>query len=506
MWEAFLAGFGLALRLDTFLMMSVGLALGIVVGALPGFTTTMALAILLPLSFFLDPLVGIPFLIGVTKGGIYGGSIPAILVSIPGTAASIATTFDGPALTKKGQSRKAMEMALFSSAFGDTASDILTILLIAPIAVLALKFGPPELGAIILLSLVVITASASGAFVKGLAMLVFGLFFGLIGQDPIGGVSRFTFDLFPLRSGIPLLPMLIGVFALPEIFEAVEKKGAALFDSKVPGREGPRLSFQEFKRCFRTILRSTGIGAAIGAIPGMGQVIAAVVGYTAAKNASEHPETFGKGELEGIAAAESANNAVNGPTLVPLLTLGIPGDNLTAILLGAFMAHGLRPGPELFKEQAPLVFAILVAMVLANVLFLVIGYLTIPLFARLVTIRKSLLLPLTVVFAFTGAYVYQSDPWGLYILVFFGVFGYVARKLRFDISPMVMGFILGPILEYSLGQTVSMSQGEFVHFVFVERPIASFVIAATPVVAYLLWRRVARLRRRAVVTAGAESR
>jgi putative tricarboxylic transport membrane protein len=191
---------------------------------------------------------------------------------------------------------------------------------------------------------------------------------------------------------------------------------------------------------------------------------------------------------------------------VPLLTLGIPGDNLTAILLGAFMAHGLRPGPELFKEQGPLVFAILVAMVLANVLFVVIGYLTIPLFARLVTIRKSLLLPLTVVFAFTGAYVYQSDPWDLYILVFFGVFGYVARKLRFDISPMVMGFILGPILEYSLGQTVSMSQGEFVHFVFVERPIASFVIAATPVVAYLLWRRVARLRRRAVVTAGAESR
>src|SRR3990170_2884385 len=192
MWESFLAGFELALRLDTFLMMSIGLALGIVVGALPGFTTTMALAILLPLSFFLDPLVGIPFLIGVTKGGIFGGSIPAILVSIPGTAASIATTFDGPALTKKGQSRKAMEMALFSSAFGDTASDILTILLIAPIAVLALKFGPPELGAIILLSLVVITASASGAFVKGLLMLVMGLSFGIIGQDPIGGVSRFT--------------------------------------------------------------------------------------------------------------------------------------------------------------------------------------------------------------------------------------------------------------------------------------------------------------------------
>jgi len=279
------------------------------------------------------------------------------------------------------------------------------------------------------------------------------------------------------------------------VFEAVERKGAALFSSTVPGREGPRLTFQEFKGCFRTILRSTGIGAVIGAIPGMGQVIAAMVGYTAAKNASDHPETFGKGELEGIAAAESANNAVNGPTLVPLLTLGIPGDNLTAILLGAFIAHGLRPGPELFKDQAPLVFAILVAMVLANLLFLVIGYLTIPLFAKLVMIRKSLLLPLTVTFAFTGAYVYQSDPFDLYLLVFFGVFGYVAKKLRFDISPMVMGFILGPILEYSLGQTLSMSQGAFLEFVFVERPIASSVIVATPAIAYLLWRRGARLRR-----------
>ena len=504
MLESLLEGFQLALRLDTFLMMSLGLALGIVVGALPGFTTTMALAILLPLSFFLDPLVGIPFLIGVAKGGIFGGSIPAILVSIPGTAASIATTFDGPALTKKGESRKAMEMALFASVFGDTASDILTILLIGPIAVLALKFGPPELGAVILLSLVVIAASSSGAFVKGLLMLVFGLFFGIIGQDPIGGVSRFTFELFPLRSGIPLLPMLIGVFALPEVFEAVERRSAALFNAKVPGPEGARLSFQELRRCFRSIVRSTGIGAAIGAIPGMGQVIAAVVGYSAAKNASDHPETLGKGELEGVAAAEAANNAVNGPTMVPLLTLGIPGDNLTAILLGAFIAHGLRPGPELFKDQAPLVFAILVAMVLANILFLVIGYLTIPLFARLVTIRRSLLLPMTVVFAFTGAYVYQSDPWDLYVLVFFGVFGYAARKLRFDISPMVMGFILGPILEYSLGQTVSMSQGEFVHFVFVDRPIASFVIAATPVAAYLLWRRAARLRRRAALAASAE--
>jgi putative tricarboxylic transport membrane protein len=502
-WDLFVQGAPLAFRLDTLLMMSVGVLLGILVGALPGFTTTMALAILLPLSFFVNPLVGIPFLLAVTKGGIYGGSIPAILVSIPGTGASIATTFDGPALTKKGQSRKAMEMALFASAFGDTASSILTLFLIGPIALVAVKFGPPELAAVILLSLVVITASASGVFVKGLIMLGFGLFFGLMGQDPLGGASRFTFDFFQLRSGIPLLPMLIGVFALPEVFEAIERKGAS-FVENVPAREGQRLTFAEFKRCFRTILRSTWIGAAIGAIPGMGQVIAAMVGYSAAKNASKHPETFGTGELEGIAGPEAANNAVNGPTLVPLLTLGIPGDNLTAILLGAFVANGLRPGPQLFREQGPLVFGILVAMVLANVLFLVIGYVTIPLFARIVTIRKSLLLPLTVIFALTGAYAYQSNEFDIFILIFFGLFGYAARKLRFDVSPMVMGFILGPVLEYALGQTMSMSQGAFATFVFVDRPIASVVLVATPVVTFLLWHRAAKLRRGQAARSGTQ--
>jgi len=496
--EMFVQAMHLAFRLDTFAMMSVGILLGILVGALPGFTTTMALAILLPLSFFLDPLVGIPFLIGLAKGGIYGGSIPAILLSIPGTAASMATTFDGPALTKKGQSRKAMEMALFASVFGDTSGSVLTVLFIGPIALIALKFGPPELGAIIFLSLVVITASASGVFLKGLVMLLIGLFFGLVGQDPLSGVSRFTFDVFPLESGIPLLPMLIGVFALPEVFEALERKGASL-SGRVPGREGERLTFAEFRGSFRTILRSTGIGATIGAIPGMGQVIAAMVGYTAAKNASIHPEAFGTGELEGVAAPEAANNAVNGPTLVPLLTLGIPGDNLTAILLGAFVAHGLRPGPQLFKEQGDIVFAILIAMVLANVLFLVIGYLAIPFFARIVTIRKSVLLPLTLLFALTGAYVAQSNPVDLFILAFFGVLGYIARKLRFDVSPLVMGFILGPVLEYSLGQTLSMSQGSFLEFVFIDRPIASSVLVLTPIVTYLLWRRAQRLRREQAV-------
>lgn len=501
MFEAFLQGIDLAFRLDTMAMMALGLVLGMLVGALPGFTTLMAMAVLLPLSFFLSPLVGIPFLIGVYKGGIFGGSIPAILVSMPGTGAAVATTFDGPALTKKKQSRKAIEMALVASVFGDLTSDVITILAIGPIALIAMLIGPPELVAVLILSLIVITVTGSGSFVKGLIMMTLGLFLAMIGQDPIGALSRFTFDIFAIRSGIPLLPMLIGIFALPEILIAIEKKASSFIQEKVPSREGERLTLSDIKRCFRTICRSTAIGTTIGVIPGTGQVVAAFLGYAAAKNASKHPETFGKGELEGVAAAEAANNAVNGPTLVPLLTLGIPGDNITAILLGAFIAQGLRPGPQLMNEQGGMVYAILIAMLIANVLFLVLGYFLIPLFAKIVTIPKSLLIPLTIVFAFAGSYVFRSNPLDLYILVAFGAFGYVARKLQFDVTPLVMAFILAMPLEYAFGQTVTLAQGNLVGYIAFGRPVTMAILLLIPVVSWLLWRRSRKMRADAGVAA-----
>jgi len=495
MFESFIEGIGLALRWDTMIYISGGLFLGMFVGALPGFTTLMAMAILLPISFFLDPLLGIPFLIGVYKGGIYGGSIPAILISMPGTGAAVATTFDGPSLTKKGQGRKALEMALFSSVSGDLSSDIITIALIGPIAAVALLLGPPELAAILLLALIVISATSSGVFVKGLLMLVVGLFFGMIGQDPIGALSRFSMGIPQIEAGIPLLPMLIGVFALPEIFTNIEKKASSLIKAEDLKVGGARLTWTEFKSCIRTIARSTVIGTSIGMIPGVGQVVAAFMGYAAAKSASTHPETFGEGELEGVAAAEAANNAVNGPTLVPLLTLGIPGDNLTVILVGAFIAQGMRPGPQLMEEQGSLVFAILVAMALANILFLGIGYLCIPFFARVVTIRKSFLLPLTLVFAFAGSWVFRAQPFDLAVLVFFGAFGYIAKKLHFDVTPMAMGFILGPTLEYSFGQSITLSNGELFGYMLFERPITAVILTLTPIVTFLMWRRSNRLRK-----------
>ncbi|MBT8416432.1 MAG: tripartite tricarboxylate transporter permease [Silicimonas sp.] len=487
MLEQLAEGALMALRADTLVMIAIGLFSGMLVGALPGFTTLMAMAILLPLSFFLDPLVGIPFLLGVYKGGIFGGSIPAILVSMPGTGAAVATSIDGYQLTKKGESRKALDMALYASVIGDTFSDIFTILMIFPIAILVMQFGPPELFAVLLMSLVIIVATSGSNPLKGLVMMLFGLWLAQIGTDPIGGVERFTFGIFELKSGIPLLPMLIGVFALPELVYAVMRSGKVEGFAKLVGE---RLSRAEFKRCIPTIRRSTLIGTAIGIVPGLGQVVAAMMGYSAAKNASDHPETFGQGEVEGVAAAEAANNAVNGPTLVPLLTLGIPGDNVTAILLGAFVAQGLRPGPQLFEEQGTIVFGILVAMVLANLMFVLIGYLSIPFFSRIVTIKTGLLVPIVIMFAFAGAYVFRSDPTDMVLLVLFGLFGLLARAAKFDVMPMVMGFILGGPLEYAFGQTVAMAGSTPFQFLFTERVGMLAVLIATPIVGVLLWRRM----------------
>lgn len=486
---------GMLLRIDVIAMISAGMILGMLVGALPGFTTVMAMAIVLPISFFLEPILGIPFLIGVYKGGIFGGSIPAILVNIPGTGASVATTLDGPAMTRKGQSRKALEMALVASAVGDFLSSFGTILVIGIIAAIALLIGPPEISAILILSLLVIVVSSSGSFLKGMVMLLFGMVLAVIGQDPVGAMVRFDFGFSPLQAGVDLLPLIIGLFAIPEILLAIEHRRASVVDPRHTKAQGERLRWSEIMQCRRTILRSTAIGGVIGMVPGVGQVVAAFMGYSAAKNASSHPETFGQGDIEGVAAPEAANNAVNGPTMVPLLTLGIPGDNITAILLGAFVAQGLRPGPQLFQDQGVLVYAILFSMLIACVLLLVIGYLLTPVFARVVTIQKAYLVPLMLLFAVGGTYVYRSNPMDLYFMIAFGLFGYAARKLHFDVTPLVMAFILTPPLEYALAQTALLSLGDPIGYMLNTRPIAVGIMVLTPILIFFIARRQSRQNR-----------
>lgn len=478
MFDAFLQGFSLLLRVDTYVYIALGLTIGMFVGAMPGLTTTLAVAVLLPISFKLEPMVGIPFLIGLTKGGIFGGSISAILVGIPGTGASIATTFDGPPLTRQGKGRKALEMALYASVTGDLISDIITLSLIGPIALLTLLIGPPEVFAIIIFSLILISSVSGESGIKGGIAAFLGLGLGFIGTDATTGATRLTFGLEALNGGIPLIPLIIGVFAIPEILAAVESRAARFIDEHVDmTKVGERLRWHELRASARTILRSTMIGTGIGMVPGVGQVVAAFVGYSAAKRASKHPETFGKGELDGIAGPEAANNAVNGPTLVPLLTLGIPGDNITAILLGAFVAHGLRPGPQIFQEQGPLMYALLLSFVIANVIFLVLAFFLIKPFARAMQMRKAFLLPLILALAFVGA-LSTGDISDIGIMVVIGLCSYIMRKAGFDLAPLVIAFVLAEPIEYTLSQSLLYAQGSPFYYFFVDRPIASFFLVA----------------------------
>ena len=479
MLETFFQGMHLLLRWDIYFFIAAGLSIGMFVGAMPGLTTILALSVLLPVSFKLEPLLGIPFLVGLFKGGIYGGSIPAILVGIPGTAASIATTFEGPALTRKGHGRKALEMALFSSVSGDLISDIFTILLIGPIAIITLMIGPPEIFAIIFFSLVLIASISGDSGLKGAIAALIGLGLGVIGTEAATGSTRMTFGFMSLSAGIPLIPLVIGIFALPEILLAVESR-APRFVSQFIGysNTGEKLRWKEFKSSIKTILRSTGIGTGIGMVPGVGQVVAAFVGYSAAKRASKHPETFGEGELDGIAAPEAANNAVNGPTMVPLLTLGIPGDTATAILLGAFVAHGMRPGPLIFQEQGPLLYAILMSMVIANILFVFLGYVLLKPFAIAIQIKKSYLIQVILALAFVGT-LSTGDNSDLVIMLVVGFFAYILRKLDFDLAPLIIAFVLAEPVEYTLSQTMLYAKGSVLQYIFITRPISSaFLISA----------------------------
>jgi putative tricarboxylic transport membrane protein len=368
--------------------------------------------------------------------------------------------------------------------------------MIVPVAAIVLGFGPPEIAAVMFLSLVIIAVTATGPVIKGLIMLGLGVWVGFVGADPFSALARYTFGTSELYDGFHLIPILIGLFALPEIFKAVKEGDGP--GARAASFVGERLRFDELRRSLPTIVRSTAIGSGIGVVPGLGQPIAAMMGYIAAKNSSKHPETFGKGELDGIAAAEAANNAVNGPTMIPLLTLGIPGDAVTALLLGAFMMQGLRPGPTLLESSGDVVFGILIAMVLANGLFVVIGYLTIPFFARVVTIKKSLLIPITIMLAFAGTYLARGNPFDIVTLIGFGLIGIAAREAKFDVAPMVMGFILGRELEYTFGQTLALAGDDWIRFALTERLGMTTVVLATPVIGLMLGRRMTRFRQRAL--------
>lgn len=483
MLELFLAGAVLFFQLENLIWIFIGVFSGVIIGSLPGLGPLMVIALLLPVSLWISPIASIGMFMGIYKGAIFGGSISAILLNMPGTGASTATAEDGFALCKQGKAGKALEAAMYASVFGDTFSDFLLLFFAPALAAVALRFGPAENFMIVLFSLTVIGYVSTGTFGKGMIMASLGLFFSLVGMDTMVGVSRFTLGYHQLNAGISFLPMIIGLFAFSEILVQYQKVGGmekSISDNltNIPKKGDFDLSFQEFTLCFRSIMRSSIIGSIIGILPGIGADIGAWVCYSFAKRFSKRPEEFGKGSLEGVAAAESGNNAVCGANLIPLLGLGIPGSPVAAILLGALTIYGITPGPRVFMEHGPVIYAIIIGIIIANGFNFIIAKLLLKRIGRfIVSLPYKFILPPVVALAVFGAYSANSRLFDVNVMLFFAVLGYLARLFKFPLAPLLIAYILGPLAEISLRQALLISGGNL--SIFIERPISLIFFMAT---------------------------
>lgn len=476
-------GFGLVMAIQPILMIFFGVTLGIILGALPGLTATMGVAILMPLTFFMEPIPGISFLLGVYCGGIYGGSITAILIKTPGTPSAAATLLDGYPLAQKGQALKALEMALYASVISGLISAFMLIFVAPPLASIALRFGPPEYFALGLFGLTIVATVSGKELVKGLIAASIGLLFSFIGLDPIAGSPRLTFGIVNLQSGIELIPALIGLFAVGEVMVQTEQSWAkAVHAIKVTGE---RLKLQELRECMFTIIRSSLIGTFIGAVPGTGAGVSAFVSYNEAHRTSKRRKEFGEGCLEGVAAAEAGNNGVTGATLIPLLTLGIPGDSVTAVLLGALMVQGLTPGPMIFQKSGDIIFGIFAGLILCNIVMLIVGYLGVKIFYKVTAVQPYLLYPVIFALCSVGAFAVNTRLSDVYIMLFFGLLGYVMQKFGFPTAPVLLALILGPLTESNLRRGLVATRGNIAAFLFRPLTMVFLLISVASIVFFI---------------------
>lgn len=472
----------------------IGVVIGTFVGAVPGMTTAMAVALTLPFTFTLPPVTGILLLLGVYKGGIYGGSITAILINAPGTPAASCTVLDGYPLAKKGEARRALDIALYASCVADFISNLALILFAGMLASLALAFGSPEVFTLIMFSLTIIAGVSGDQLLKGLGSACFGLLLATIGLDLVYGTNRMVFGEVNLMSGLNFIPVLIGLFALPEIIAFFGRKELVREHNPLAG-SGATLA--DFKNCFKSIVRGSFIGVIMGAIPGIGGAPSAFLSYAEAKRNSPNGDNFGQGELEGVAASESGNNGVAGATMIPLLALGIPGDIITAIILGAFMIHGLRPGPLLFQDNLSLIYALFIGIMLSSLVLLLVGKVSIRLISRIADIPHRLLFPVVLVLCVYGAYAVNNTIFDVGVMFAMGVVGFIMLKLQIPAAPFLIAFILGPLLEDNFRQSLLLSKGDW--SIFISSPICWLFWALTIVaVAITLYRNINAGERRQV--------
>ena len=452
------AAWPLVANFESFFALASGIVIGVVAGAIPGMSATMAVALTLPFTFALQPITGILLLLGVYKGGIFGGSIPAILIKTPGTPASSATILDGYPMAENGQAGKALGMALYASCTADVISNMSLILFAGWLASFALSFGPPEFFTLILFSLTIIAGVSGDSLIKGLLSAVCGLLLATVGLDLVYGTNRFTFNDPNLMGGLNFIAVLIGLFAIPEILSYVWHPGGGKGTVRALGEQ--HVTFAEYRKCFRSIIRGSFIGVILGSIPGIGAAPAAFLSYSEARRRSPNKENFGKGEIEGVAASEAGNNGVCGATLIPLLALGVPGDVITAIVLGAFMVHGLQPGPMMFVANANIVYALFLGLIISSVLLLIVGSVAIRLFRYIVDVPRSVLMPSVLILCVFGVYAVNNNVFDIIIMFGMGWLGYFMMRNNIPAAPFLIAFILGPLLEDNFRQAMLMSNGD----------------------------------------------
>lgn len=460
---------------DCILMIAFGTLLGIIIGALPGLTATTGVAIFLPLTFYMEPVPALGFLAGIYCGGMYGGSITAILINTPGTPAGAATVLDGHPMAKKGEAYRALQMALYASTIGGVISCV-ALMFFAPIlASAALKFSYAEYFALGVFGLSVVAGLSNGNIFKGLLSCVIGLFIGCMGMDPISGYPRLTFGVTAFLGGFQLIPVLIGIFAMAELIkQCADKAQKGDEQDEVLAVSGKGLTKEDWKRCISPIIKGSLIGTFIGAVPATGGGTAAFLSYGEQRRATKDPE-YGNGSIEGVAASESANNGATGGTFIPMLTLGIPGDSVTAVMMGALIIQGLTPGPSLFTDHADTINGIYVSLMIANIFMLAMGQIGLRWFYKVCLIPKEILQPIIFGLCCIGAYAATSNMFDVGVMVFFGVFGYVLLRLGVPMTPILLGLILGDITEANLRRGMIPTNGDF--FAFINRPICLVILA-----------------------------
>jgi putative tricarboxylic transport membrane protein len=467
-----LLGFSVALQPSILVYAFVGCLIGTLVGMMPGLGPLAGISLLLPATFGLNPIIAIVLLAGVYYGAMYGGSTTSILMRIPGEAASVMTCVDGYAMTQNGRAGPALAIAAIGSFVAGTVA-VLGLMLLAPtLAAWALRFGPPEYTALLLMGLFILAYMSGGSTVKTLAMAVLGLMLGMIGIDIMSGYTRFSFGIVELGDGVGIVPVAVGLFGVSEILLSA---GAL----KMPEVQRPKLrdlvpSREELRLSVGPIGRGSVMGFLIGIIPGSAHIISSFVSYGVERRLSKHPERFGKGAIEGVAGPESANNAAATGAFVPMMALGIPTSPVTAVMIAAIMVHGVLPGPMLIQEQPELFWGFVASMYVGNVVLLILNLPMVGVFVNLLRIPYAYLYPCILCFCILGTYSVSNNIVDVWILLSMGAVGYLLRKFGYDLAPVALGLVLAPMLELSLRQSLAMSAGDYA--IFIERPIATTML------------------------------